>query len=184
MTRLISGRVKKIPSANVSASRYQFIKLEETEPDLGLPRFSGQALFSNVDGSRYWGNVVVTGGGGSGTSAFSETSNVANVALSLVTGSNVVLNVANVTSLSTSNLLLSSYNGANILPKFAGNIGQVVVSTGGSGAVWSSRFYFGTLPPDFPFYGDVWYDTTDFKLYMWVTDGAGDYWFDFLPPTF
>ena len=167
MTRLISGRVKKIPSANVSASRYQFIKLEETEPDLGLPRFSGQALFSNVDGSRYWGNVVVTGGGGSGTSAFSETSNVANV-----------------TSLSTSNLLLSGYNGANILPSFAGNIGQVVVSTGGSGAVWSSRFYFGTLPPDFPFYGDVWYDTTDFKLYMWVTDGAGDYWFDFLPPTF
>ena len=174
MTRLISGRVKKIPSANVSASRYQFIKLEETEPDLGLPRFSGQALFSNVDGTRYWGTVSVSGGGGG-------SSDVAN---SLIANANVVLNVANVTTLSTSNLILSGYNGANILPKFAGNIGQVVVSTGGSGAVWSSRFYFGTLPPDFPFYGDVWYDTTDFKLYMWVTDGAGDYWFDFLPPTF
>jgi hypothetical protein len=174
MTRLISGRVKKIPSANVSASRYQFLKLEEAEPDLGLPTTNGQALLGNVDGTRYWGTVSVSGGGGG-------SSDVAN---SLIANANVVLNVANVTTLSTSNLILSGYNGANILPKFAGNIGQVVVSTGGSGAVWSSKFYFGSLPPDFPFYGDVWYDTTDFKLYMWVTDGAGDYWFDFLPPTF
>ena len=54
MTKLISGRVKKIPSANVSASRYDFIKLSETEPDLGLPAANGYVLSGNVDGRRAW----------------------------------------------------------------------------------------------------------------------------------
>ena len=54
MTKLISGRVKKIPSANVSASRYEFIKLSETEPDLGLPAGNGYVLASNVNGLRTW----------------------------------------------------------------------------------------------------------------------------------
>jgi hypothetical protein len=54
MTKLISGRVKKIPSANVSASRYDFIKLSETEPDLGLPAGNGYVLTSNVNGLRTW----------------------------------------------------------------------------------------------------------------------------------
>jgi hypothetical protein len=54
MTKLISGRVKKIPSANVSASRYEFIRLEETEPDLGVPAANGYVLTANVDGRRAW----------------------------------------------------------------------------------------------------------------------------------
>jgi len=54
MTKLISGRVKKIPSANVSASRYEFIRLGETEPDLGLPAANGYILTANVDGRRAW----------------------------------------------------------------------------------------------------------------------------------
>ena len=54
MTKLISGRVKKTPSANVSASRYEFIRLEETEPDLGLPAANGYVLTANVDGNRAW----------------------------------------------------------------------------------------------------------------------------------
>jgi hypothetical protein len=54
MTKLISGRIKKTPSANVSASRYDFIKLSETEPDLGLPAANGYVLSGNVDGRRAW----------------------------------------------------------------------------------------------------------------------------------
>ena len=54
MTKLISGRVKKTPSANVSASRYEFIRLSETEPDLGLPVANGYILTANVDGTRQW----------------------------------------------------------------------------------------------------------------------------------
>jgi len=54
MTKLISGRVKKTPSANVSASRYDFLKLSEAEPDLGLPAANGYILSGNVDGTRLW----------------------------------------------------------------------------------------------------------------------------------
>ena len=54
MTKLISGRVHKVPSANVSADRYEFIELSETEPDLGLPSQLGQVFTSDLAGYRRW----------------------------------------------------------------------------------------------------------------------------------
>jgi hypothetical protein len=54
MTKLISGRVPKIPSANVRADRYQFLELSEAEPDLGLPTQLGQVFTSDLSGNRYW----------------------------------------------------------------------------------------------------------------------------------
>lgn len=54
MTKLISGRVHKVPSANVSAERYQFLEIAEAEPDLGLPLELGQIFTSDLDGNRYW----------------------------------------------------------------------------------------------------------------------------------
>ena len=54
MTKLISGRVAKVNSANVSADRYEFLSLDEAEPDLGLPTSEGQVFTSNVTGTRSW----------------------------------------------------------------------------------------------------------------------------------
>ena len=54
MTKLVTGRVIKVPSANVSADRYQFIQLSETEPDLGLPSQLGQVPTSDLSGNRSW----------------------------------------------------------------------------------------------------------------------------------
>ena len=54
MTRLISGRVERIDSANVSADRYEYLRLEEAEPDLGLPSSLGQVFTSNLSGGRSW----------------------------------------------------------------------------------------------------------------------------------
>jgi hypothetical protein len=54
--RIQSGKVKKIPSANVSAERYEFISLGETEPDLGVPANNTYVLTSNTDGTRDWVN--------------------------------------------------------------------------------------------------------------------------------
>ena len=76
MTKLISGRVKKIPSANVSASRYDFIKLSETEPDLGLPAANGYVLSGNVDGTRRWVLPAAV-------ATAAENANVANTVLSI-----------------------------------------------------------------------------------------------------
>lgn len=170
MTKLISGRVKKTPSANVSSTRYQFLKLEEAEPDLGLPSADGQALFSNTAGGRYWATVSSGGGGGGGT---------LDVANTLIANANVVLN-----TMSANSIVLNGFNGSSTLPRFGGNVGQVVVATGSNAAVWANKFYFGQNPPNIAFYGDIWYNTSEYKLYIWVTDGAGEYWFDFIPPTF
>lgn len=56
--QLLSGRVKKIPPTEVSADRYQFIKLQEVEPDLGVPDVDGALLVTTTIGSRYWSNTV------------------------------------------------------------------------------------------------------------------------------
>lgn len=64
MSNLLSQKVKKIPSSEVSADRYQFIKLAEVEPDLGVPDTSNTTpydannyvLVSDADGNRLWTN--------------------------------------------------------------------------------------------------------------------------------
>jgi hypothetical protein len=67
--RIQSGKAKKVPSANVSADRYDFISLGETEPDLGVPANNSYLLTSNTNGSRTWvdpasvfGFIVLDGG--------------------------------------------------------------------------------------------------------------------------
>jgi collagen type VII alpha len=52
----LSGRVKKVPSTEVDPLRYDFISLENAEPDLGVPPVSGQFLTSDTDGNRAWTN--------------------------------------------------------------------------------------------------------------------------------
>jgi hypothetical protein len=69
MARLVSGRVKKTPQSGITSDRYQFLGLEQAEPDLGDPiigpsAYSGnpvppgdQYLLINVGGQtgrRYW----------------------------------------------------------------------------------------------------------------------------------
>jgi hypothetical protein len=54
MTKLVTGRTLKVPSANVSADRYQFLQISEAEPDLGLPTQLGQVFTSDLSGNRYW----------------------------------------------------------------------------------------------------------------------------------
>jgi len=54
MTKFLTDRVKKIAPNEVSADRYQFIKLSETEPDLGLPPVENSVLSSELDGTRKW----------------------------------------------------------------------------------------------------------------------------------
>jgi hypothetical protein len=62
MSRILSGKVKKTPSSDVSEERYQFLELSEAEPDLGLPTQNTSVLVGNIDGTRYWeGNVDFIG---------------------------------------------------------------------------------------------------------------------------
>ena len=37
MSKLVSGRVKKLPQSEITSDRYEFLGLEQAEPDLGDP---------------------------------------------------------------------------------------------------------------------------------------------------
>lgn len=56
MSKLLSGKVKKIPATAVSADRYNFLELSEAEPDLGVPDANGYVLTSDTSGNRTWVN--------------------------------------------------------------------------------------------------------------------------------
>lgn len=98
-----------------------------------------------------------------------------------------LLTVAGHMSLS-GNLDLSS-NSAIRINNHAGTRGQTLKSDGNA-TVWSTQFYYGEEPPDFALlnYGDIFFyiDAANSfqRLYMWVTDGSSEYFYDFLPPSF
>ena len=51
-SRLTSGRVLKTPSIQVTADRYQYLGLNQAEPDLGVSASDGQVLTSSTTGTR------------------------------------------------------------------------------------------------------------------------------------
>lgn len=87
MTKLVSGRVGKIPSANVSAERYQFLTISEAEPDLGLPSQLGQVFTSDLSGNRYWTRLDTANVTENGNLYFTNdrvTANVANLSIDIL----------------------------------------------------------------------------------------------------
>jgi hypothetical protein len=51
---LLSNRVKKNPSTNADVSRYEYLDLENAEPDLGVPFYKNGVAASTPDGKRKW----------------------------------------------------------------------------------------------------------------------------------
>ena len=66
MSKILSGKVRKIPSTDVSDTRYNFLSLSEAEPDLGVPQYDGYVLVSSADGTRSWIQPETVGGFGGG----------------------------------------------------------------------------------------------------------------------
>ena len=106
----------------------------------------------------------------------------------LSTNSLSVIANANVGSLNaTTTINFGTGLGANGV---FGTLGQFLTADGTGNAAWVNSYYYGASPPDNPNYGDIWFyldDTQDpptALLYMWVTDGVSDFFYDFLPPNF
>lgn len=53
----LSGKVVKTPSTEADPSRYDFIDLSNTEPDLGVPTTNQALASSNTNGQRAWVNL-------------------------------------------------------------------------------------------------------------------------------
>jgi hypothetical protein len=51
---LLSNRVKKNPATNADTNRYQYLDLENAEPDLGVPEFQNGIAASSTTGGRKW----------------------------------------------------------------------------------------------------------------------------------
>jgi hypothetical protein len=78
--KLLSGRVKVTPSANVTADRYQFLGLEQAEPNLGVAPADGYVLIYKADqpGQRAWSESSLLSGGLKANAAFDQ-ANTANI---------------------------------------------------------------------------------------------------------
>jgi len=124
---------------------------------------AGQVLASNGSGNVYWMSITAVG-----------SADNANNASYLNTKPEANLNV---------NSALTA-NNSNYFGGLAGNTGSngQILTSNGSAVYWSNKYTAGSLPPDYPNYGDVWYYTDMEKLFMWINDGGSDYWYDFLPP--
>lgn len=53
----LSGRVEKTPSAEADPDRYEFLDLQNAEPDLGVPTTNNAIATSNTSGQRVWVNL-------------------------------------------------------------------------------------------------------------------------------
>jgi hypothetical protein len=53
----LSGKVVKIPSAEADPNRYDFLDLENAEPDLGVPTMDNAISTSTTTGQRVWVNL-------------------------------------------------------------------------------------------------------------------------------
>lgn len=53
-TGLLSNRVKKNPATNADLNRYQYLDLENAEPDLGVPKYQNGVAASTPGGDRKW----------------------------------------------------------------------------------------------------------------------------------
>lgn len=165
MSRLISGRVKKTPQTGITSDRYQFLGLEQAEPNLGDPLVGPSSLTANPvpggtqntnkyvlitvagnEGKRYWSSLTDIGaGGGAGIVTYSEYSGVST---SVIGGIGIVTSLSVTggqisTSSSTGALIVSGGVGIGSSAFIAGNIevNGIPIGNNGSGI---NNFFVGT----------------------------------------
>jgi hypothetical protein len=59
-TRLLSSRIKKNVGASLAPERYEFLSLENAEPDFGFPTLDNSVMGSAADGTRFFFNTATT----------------------------------------------------------------------------------------------------------------------------
>jgi hypothetical protein len=53
----LSGKVAKTPSNEANPDRYNYLDLNNAEPDLGVPTMNNAISTSNTNGDRVWVNL-------------------------------------------------------------------------------------------------------------------------------
>ena len=75
MSKLVSGRVKRTPQSGITSDRYEFLGLEQAEPDLGDPIVGPSSVAANPvpPGTQY---VLLNVGGQTGKRYWVNSSNL------------------------------------------------------------------------------------------------------------
>jgi len=113
-TGLISGRVKKVPATNADPNRYNWLNLQNAEPDLGVPTSNGSFFTSDSNGNRSWSNTIVV------------SSNVATIKSLVVTETSNLGPVGNIT-------IIGGSSGQVLTTDGVGNLSWSTVSGNGGG---------------------------------------------------
>jgi hypothetical protein len=149
---------------------------------------TGYVLQTDGTGNLSWHAPASSNAAGSNTQIQFNNSNAFGASSNFTFDSSAnLLSVSGNVSI-TKNLKLSA-NSAISIDNNVGSAGQVLTSNG-TNTYWATNFYYGPTPPDFATlnYGDIFFyidNPNSFqRLYMWVTDGSSDYFYDFLPPSF
>jgi hypothetical protein len=140
--KLLSGRVKVTPSANVTEDRYQFLGLEQAEPNLGIAPADGYVLIydSNAPGQRNWSSTSLLSGGLTAQSAF----DAANSASIYANSSFVVANSASIYAngaFVSANSASSYANGAFITANSAASYANASFETANSAGVYANAAF-------------------------------------------
>jgi hypothetical protein len=175
--------------ANANYASYAGNIVTSAQPNItSVGTLTSLSVSGNIVANNVTANTLIQGTNATITNTL-VTSN-ANITTAIISG-NITANNANiVANLSLGNLLFSSAAGGIFIDGSGGNIGQIPTATGLDSVEWRDKFYVGPLPPQangiFPNYGDIWFYVEDgeTRMYMWVTDGESDFFYDFLPPTF
>jgi len=99
--KLLSGRVKVTPAANVAADRYNYLGLEQAEPNLGVANADGFVLTYNTNspGGRLWQSSSLLSGGLVAQSAFQTANNAEALSTSAYIHANAAFDKANTVGL-------------------------------------------------------------------------------------
>jgi hypothetical protein len=175
--------------ANANYASYAGNIVTNAQPNItSVGTLTSLSVTGNVAANNVVANTLIQGTNATITNTL-VTSN-ANITTATISG-NITANNANILSnVSIGNLLLNNAASGVFIDGNGGNIGQALTATGLNSVEWRDKFYVGPLPPQadgiFPNYGDIWFyvEAGEARMYMWVTDGESDFFYDFLPPTF
>jgi hypothetical protein len=99
--KLLSGRVKLTPAANLASDRYNYLGLEQAEPNLGVANADGWVLTYNTasPGGRLWQSSSLLSGGLVAQSAFATANNAEALSTSAYAHANAAYDKANTVGL-------------------------------------------------------------------------------------
>ena len=175
--------------SNANYATYTETVLGNAQPNItSVGNLTALNVSGNIVANNVTANSNITSGNANITSTLiASTANIQNVnVLSTLVSNNAEI-LANLT---LGNILLNSLTSGIFVGTDGGNLGQTLTSTGSNTVEWRSKFYVGALPPQAdgisPNYGDIWFyiENGESRMYMWVTDGSSDFFYDFLPPMF